>query len=213
MAPWPCSAMAAARRRSLVTAHGCRDERRHRQEEIEANPVARHGALGWRGCGAAAMDGVGRNWGREREAVARGEEGFGLGAHRRRRRSKETAMPTVQQPPVMASTTRRLAAAAPSSSPVRHRQNRALPMSSPWSTPAGRRPYSSSWSSRPSLRVSSTSCSAPPPVAKNTTRVRGRKERRKERRKKNSARGILLFNTISIYNVNFGVLHKISEGI
>uniref|UniRef100_A0A0D3HL74 Uncharacterized protein n=1 Tax=Oryza barthii TaxID=65489 RepID=A0A0D3HL74_9ORYZ len=70
----------------------------------------------------------------------------------------------------MASTTRRLAAAAPSSSPVRHWQNRALPMSSPWSTPAGRRPYSSSWSSRPSHRVSSTSRTAPPPVAKNTTR-------------------------------------------
>uniref|UniRef100_A0A0D3EL53 Uncharacterized protein n=1 Tax=Oryza barthii TaxID=65489 RepID=A0A0D3EL53_9ORYZ len=51
MAPWPCSAMAAARRCSSVTAHGCRDERRRRQEEMEANPVARHGALGWRGDG------------------------------------------------------------------------------------------------------------------------------------------------------------------
>uniref|UniRef100_A0A0D9Y597 Uncharacterized protein n=1 Tax=Oryza glumipatula TaxID=40148 RepID=A0A0D9Y597_9ORYZ len=55
-----------ARRCSSVTAHGCRDERRRRQEEMEANPVARHGALGWRGGGAAATDGVGRNWGRER---------------------------------------------------------------------------------------------------------------------------------------------------
>uniref|UniRef100_A0A0E0F585 Serine carboxypeptidase-like n=1 Tax=Oryza meridionalis TaxID=40149 RepID=A0A0E0F585_9ORYZ len=44
------------------------------------------------------------------------------------------------EPAVMASTTWRLDAAAPSSSPVEHRQNRALPMSSPWSTPAGRRP-------------------------------------------------------------------------
>uniref|UniRef100_A0A0E0R7L6 Uncharacterized protein n=1 Tax=Oryza rufipogon TaxID=4529 RepID=A0A0E0R7L6_ORYRU len=148
----------------------------------------------WRGTGLwdgvevalrqrTALAGIGE----EREAMARGEEGFGLGAHRRRQRSKETAMPTVQQPAVMASTTRRLAAAAPSSSPVRHRQNRALPMSLPWSTPAGRRPYSSSWSSRPSHRVSSTSRTAPLPVAKNTTCVRGRKERRK----KNSVRGIL----------------------
>uniref|UniRef100_A0A0E0J9R3 Uncharacterized protein n=1 Tax=Oryza nivara TaxID=4536 RepID=A0A0E0J9R3_ORYNI len=88
----------------------------------------------------------------------------------------------------MASTTQRIAAAVPSSSPVGHRQNRALPMSSPWSTPAGRRPYSSTWSSRPSHRVSSTSHMAPPPAAKNATRVRGRKERRKERRKKNSVR-------------------------
>uniref|UniRef100_A0A0E0I9V8 Uncharacterized protein n=1 Tax=Oryza nivara TaxID=4536 RepID=A0A0E0I9V8_ORYNI len=106
MAPWTCSAMAAARRRLSVTAHGCRDERQRRQEEMEANPVARHGALGWRGGGVAATDGIGRNWGREREAVARGKEGFGLGAHRRRRHRKETAMSMAQHPAVMASTTR-----------------------------------------------------------------------------------------------------------
>ncbi len=184
MAPWPCSAMAAARRCSSVTAHGCRDERRRRQEEMEANPVARHGALGWRSLVTAHGCRDERNWGREREAVARGEEGFGLGAHRRRRRRKETVMSTAQHP------------AVPSSSPVGHRQNRALPMSSPWSTPAGRRPYTSTWSSRPSHRVSSTSRTAPPrvmpPAAKNATRVRGRKERRK----KNSVRGILVLSTL-----------------
>nr|ABA96266.1 hypothetical protein LOC_Os12g02140 [Oryza sativa Japonica Group] len=100
MAPWPCSAMAAARWCSSVTAHGCHDERRRRQEEMEANPVARHGALGWRGGGAAATDGVGRNWGRERERQWReGKKASALeltgdgGAGRRRRCPRRSTRP------------------------------------------------------------------------------------------------------------------------
>ncbi|EEE54128.1 hypothetical protein OsJ_00903 [Oryza sativa Japonica Group] len=151
MAPWPCSAMAVARRCSSVTAHGCRDERRRWQEEMEANPVARHGALGWRGGGAVATDGVGRNWGRER-LWREGKKASALELTGDGGPGKETLMSMAHNPTVMASTTRRLAAAAPSSSPVGHRQNRALPMSSPWSTPARRRPYTSTWSSRPSHR-------------------------------------------------------------